>query len=607
MSSEVPKFSVNAQRTKLFDIQKLSNQYIKTEQDIQHEYNPFCMKSLQKYNPIYSIFFDIEADSENTISLNQKYEFIDMNTVLDISEEKVLEKPVFIKFSPLLDPIRYMIGKYDIHDDSIRTLPAYGGNAFPKLENKHNASYVDCFFSYLSSQLLNKHGFLNSIDFYGSYLAVQEKYKMNVIDDIEYLNSSPFFISHIGKLFSVTESNEALFSNYGSRRNKNKLHIKSEKLNISIENLEEQCEAKTEVGGGGENQLEEGEHELVYEKNASEKMKESSSSLSSHSTANTSNNSETNYSTEDEEEGEEEDDDENRSEDDNENENEGSEEEDEEEEEEDEDEDEEDEENESEVYCYINDFPVQMICQERCTGTIDDLFEKGEINKSQGASALFQIIMTLITYQKAFHFTHNDLHTNNIMYTTTKHAFLYYEFQGKKYKVPTYGRIYKIIDFGRGIYKFNGNVFCSDSFAVGGDGYTQYNFEPFFNESKPRLEPNYSFDLCRLGCSIYDFIIDNEDSLHDLDEFQRTIYRWCLDDNGKNVLYKKNGNERYPGFKLYKMIARSVHNHLPEKQLEYPFFNQYEVSEKVWKKINGKEKHLVMCIDKIPCYVNNSL
>ena len=37
-----------------------------------------------------------------------------------------------------------------------------------------------------------------------------------------------------------------------------------------------------------------------------------------------------------------------------------------------------------------------------------------------------------------------------------------------------------------------------------------------------------------------------------------------FDDNGKNILYKKNGEERYPNFKLYKMIARIVHNHTPE-------------------------------------------
>jgi hypothetical protein len=46
-----------------------------------------------------------------------------------------------------------------------------------------------------------------------------------------------------------------------------------------------------------------------------------------------------------------------------------------------------------------------------------------------------------------------------------------------------------------------------------------------------------------------------------------------LDDKGKNILYTSDGEERYPNFKLYKMIARTVHNHTPENQLEYPFLS----------------------------------
>ena len=68
--------------------------------------------------------------------------------------------------------------------------------------------------------------------------------------------------------------------------------------------------------------------------------------------------------------------------------------------------------------------------------------------------------------------------------------------------------LFKIIDFGRAIYKYNGKTFCSDSFQTGGDAATQYNTEPYFNEKKPRLEPNFSFDLCRLACSIFDYIVD---------------------------------------------------------------------------------------------------
>lgn len=236
-----------------------------------------------------------------------------------------------------------------------------------------------------------------------------------------------------------------------------------------------------------------------------------------------------------------------------------------------------------------------MICMEKCDGTLDELFEKNSINSKSGASVLMQIIMTLGIYQKLFKFTHNDLHTNNIMYVKTNTEFLYYKFNGIFYKVPTYGRIYKIIDFGRSIYKYQGRQYCSDSFAPSGDGAGQYNFEPYFNEKKSRLDPNYSFDLCRLGCSIFDFIIDDGEDMNDLDELQTVVNEWCTDDKSRNVLYKSNGDERYPGFKLYKMIARTVHQHTPYNQMNNPYFTQFQV-----EKLNEKIEY--MDIDQLPTY-----
>jgi hypothetical protein len=227
---------------------------------------------------------------------------------------------------------------------------------------------------------------------------------------------------------------------------------------------------------------------------------------------------------------------------------------------------------------------------------MDELFCKDLINQDIGAAALMQIIMTLIAYQKSFHFTHNDLHTNNIMYVNTDIRYLYYSFNKKTYRVPTYGKIFKIIDFGRSIYKFNGQLLFSDSFSTGNDAATQYNCEPYMNDNKPRVDPNYSFDLCRLGCSIYDFIIDTDENPKQFDELQKTIYRWCLDDNGKNVLYKRNGDERYPNFKLYKMIARSVHKHTPQEQLDFPIFKQFECTKK------NLDIENLMDIDSYPIY-----
>ena len=197
------------------------------------------------------------------------------------------------------------------------------------------------------------------------------------------------------------------------------------------------------------------------------------------------------------------------------------------------------------------------------------------MDKDEGISILMQIIMTLLCYKKTLQFTHNDLHTNNIMYVNTKQEFIYYVYKRNTYKVPTFGKIYKIIDFGSAIYNYNGQRFCSDSFAPSGDASTQYNCEPYMDNDKPRLDPNYSFDLCRLGCSLYDFVIDDDVPITDYDEFQQIVYNWCLDDNNKNILYKKNGEERYPNFKLYKMIARTVHNKTPDDQLNYAVFKQY--------------------------------
>jgi hypothetical protein len=61
--------------------------------------------------------------------------------------------------------------------------------------------------------------------------------------------------------------------------------------------------------------------------------------------------------------------------------------------------------------------------------------------------------------------------------------------------------------------------------------------------------------------------------------FVRIIVEWCLDDNGINVLYKNSGAERYPDFKLYKMIARHVHKHTPSAQLERKEFSKFAIQK----------------------------
>ena len=469
-----------------------------------------------------------------------------------------------------------MTGKYK-KNTGLDVLPnpfsSYGDSDLAKLRDPNNASYVDNFFSFLASKLMHQHGINHCLDYYGSFLGVQKCFKVNVSDDLEFLQASDYFLENVNKSFMMNLTSSE-YSNMGSRSNKIKLKITGEAHNITAFHLTEDLTLDNNEDTSVANI-----NEVIYEKEG----KISGKGGSDHSSTSSSEDS----SSDDELEIEEvEDDTENKDTSD----------------EEGEDWETEssiaDEEDENNQFAYIKNFPVQLICLEKGDGTFDELFIKKQLDDAESASALFQVIMTLIAYQQAFHFTHNDLHTNNIMFSLTDQKFIFYKYKKQIYKVPTYGKVFKIIDFGRSIYKFNGQLFCSDSFSAGGDASTQYNTEPYLNEDKPRLDPNYGFDLSRLGCSIYDFIIDDDDpdTIASFGELQKTIYRWCTNDQDKNILYKRNGEERYPNFKLYKMIAKTCHKHTPQEQLRFPFFKQF-----LTKKA-GKEA-AIMDLDVLPCYV----
>jgi hypothetical protein len=255
---------------------------------------------------------------------------------------------------------------------------------------------------------------------------------------------------------------------------------------------------------------------------------------------------------------------------------------------------------------------------EKCVSTLDHIMMKDELTKDEWTSILFQVIMTLIIYQKMFEFTHNDLHTNNVMFIETTEEFIYYLIDEQYYKVPTYGRIFKIIDFGRAIYKFRGELICSDSFHSKGDAATQYNFPPYYNPEKQTVEPNFSFDLCRFACALFDYFIYDLRKVEKLcksDPIIELIVKWTMDDKGRNILYKSSGEERYPDFKLYKMISRSVHGHIPSNEIRNPLFDVYKITQKKYKKHaslsakflkDGKNTHIFINVDTLPIYSGGS-
>lgn len=526
------------------------------------DYNPFDLSGVQAYYPIYKLFSDYNPSNYNS-TFETNFTIASPTHVMD-SSNTLHEKPIFFKYGPLLDPCHYLIGKYKHQNHH---MPCYSSEV-TKINNIHNATYVDNFCYFLISKILHSHNFFHAIDYYGSYLAYQKEYKIDIIDDLEYIQGYDFFHENLSKLFHTSVFQHTQFNHHNSRKNKPVLNFDdndNDDLQLDFETLDESTHDESIDG-----------IELVYENdnmlsNSNHDNDDSDNSVISVSD---------DENDENDEDSENSDNDDSSTGDDLASEEVSSVE-------------------EEPLYAYIYNFPVQMICMEKCEDTFDSLLHQDVLDEDSARSAIFQVIMILLSLQKAFKFTHNDLHTNNIMYSKTDHEFIYYIYKDQVYKVPTFGRIFKIIDFGRAIYTFNNMVFCSDSFEEGGDGHGQYNTEPFFDSSKKRIDPNFSFDLCRLGCSIYDFVIDSEMSLNDMDGFQKLVVEWCTDDDGKNILYKKNGDERYPNFKLYKMIARLVHKHTPSKQLQNPFFQTY------LDKGIPENTLTVLNLDEIPSYVES--
>jgi hypothetical protein len=581
------------------------------------------LSNVQNYIPIYDKFFSLNTTNFNSINLNHKWHISDIKEpknndydddriftckLKNINDDEDLSntQKVFFKMAPLLDPFKYLVGKYNYNDPNLFNLPSFENShkVHSKISDPNNSSFVDGFFSYLTSETLHEHNFLHGLDYYGSFLAIKNDYKINIIDDLDYLIQSDFFNKQQNILFKVEDYSHLITNPEIHQLTPLKIST-SLKSNHSIKSIDESLFENIFETTDAAISLEDVKNmkvELIDITHSNEfdiKNQKKSETLKSGSTCS----SRTSHTNDDDLSDT---DNKNDSGEDNQSKHSGS---------DslsefgsrsgfDEDSDDDFDPEEESLNLTFPKFPVQVICMEHCENTFDDLIINGELKEEEWISALMQIIMILITYQKMFSFTHNDLHTNNVMYIPTNKKFLYYVYKKKTYKVPTFGKIYKIIDFGRAIYKFNGKLFCSDSFQTGGDAATQYNTEPYFNDKKPRLEPNFSFDLCRLACSIFDYVIEDVDMIKNLTSPQnelssliKIIIDWCLDDNGINVLYKNNGVERYPDFKLYKMIARYVHKHTPVAQLDRPEFSKFVVSNK-----NIPKSEQIINIDDLPCY-----
>jgi hypothetical protein len=262
----------------------------------------------------------------------------------------------------------------------------------------------------------------------------------------------------------------------------------------------------------------------------------------------------------------------------------------------------------------VKEIPVITILQEAQEGVMDDLVLADEVDGCEaGTDAwegrwiawMFQVVAMLSFLQSSIDFTHNDLHSNNILWRSTTQRFLYYRTNnGKVWRVPTFGKIFSIIDFGRAIFRLGSNQWISDDHWPDQDAGDQYNFGPFYDPSSPKVEPNPSFDLCRLAVSLIDGLFDEYPEKKKGKKVQvlskegdwtmyetrsplfNLLWSWTVDDSGATIYETSEGDEKYDGFELYIRIAKDVHSAIPKDQIHRSIFHPY-----IWKgKIPSNEQ-----------------
>jgi len=237
----------------------------------------------------------------------------------------------------------------------------------------------------------------------------------------------------------------------------------------------------------------------------------------------------------------------------------------------------------NEYISLLQNMPCQNFFIEKLDGTLEDLLDKIEnTNTDLILSCIFQISFALNYLQKHYNFTHNDLHVNNVMYTKTEKTFLYYKFNNIYFKVPTYGYIFKIIDFGRSIFDFHKKTFFNDNFSKHGEAEGQYTYpinSLLFDKKELNIYPSLHFDMCRLATTIIDVCeIEFNKDYKEKQPFVDFIINLTMDINGDSLSKLKDD------FSMYVSISKYANNALPKDIIQNYIFKNMRIKKKNFPK-----------------------
>jgi hypothetical protein len=541
------------------------------------------LNNVQGYFPSMEVLFpSLVDDTTSNPSLASTELAIDVGadwkvaTVENIVTKVRRQVPVWLRPMHLVEPLNYLEGDYVLPTDG--ALPASRGpwqRTLRKINDPYNEAYTDAVFACMASRLVETGRSPHWCRFYGTVNGRLDEYRYNITDDLPDIEDEKWFHEGMKKgLFSMVVEdveNPSISSAFLPARGSPPVaelegDAGSSHDSISIAESIDSTHNKSNNGDiTTSSELEEADIELSDEKaNVRQPRVRLERRGGSHTSGSGSgSSSDSSYDG-------------------------------------------------LSYKAVFKNFPAQITVIERCDGTMDDLMEADvdedatadmrETKEQRWTAWVFQVIAALAAAQQNYDFVHNDLHTNNVMWCGTGETHLYYHVTGgsggdRYYKVPTYGRIFKIIDFGRATFRppaigmsgGSNHLWMPDAYAPGADAGGQYNCGPYFEQGKPKVQPNRSFDLCRLAVAILDTLWEEEPVAmtptkvltrepgriqHETTSpLWNLLWLWLTDKDGKNVLRNPEDNERYPEFDLYCAIARDVHNAVPAQQLTLPLFD----------------------------------
>ena len=163
---------------------------------------------LQNYQPTYDEFFILKDTNYSNICFNHKEYIVE---ILEKGENEHCylvklssgrEEMIFIKYISIIDPLHYLVGKYDSVYDSIRILPQYNKvHTIKKVEDKNNVAYVDSLFYFLATKLSDEYGFPHCVKYYDSFLGLKRNFKYDVYDEVHIIEDSDYFNKEYNKKF----------------------------------------------------------------------------------------------------------------------------------------------------------------------------------------------------------------------------------------------------------------------------------------------------------------------------------------------------------------------------------------------------------------------